>query len=674
MTQILLGIASFTICMTGQVFWLNKKLENNVNNIILAASNVFVIIAISSNILAVLGIYNINVVMILLLDVGILLCLANRNYLKQHEWTKGEKRSFLGLFVCLLFIFFLYSFFTIIPFGIGRDPSAYFYEAIHIAQTGGIHFDGDPFISQNYDEVKNLIDLNGAALYSAYDYQISDIPGDTVIQFLHMFPSCLATGYSLAGIKGLLLVNPILSILSLSLIFIYMKDILSVPKAAGIAFLFCALNPAQIYASRITQSEILCQFIFILSLYYYGKAHKYGSLWLFAASGILQGLMTFNRIDMYILGVGIFSLAIYYIWSCPEYTKGILLYSGSYFLMAVLSLYYGFHFSFPYFMDHWEMGVLSKIIIFDSVLFVIVLISVVVQYVFFRNKRLPDVVDFFSHNKIAIMGLASSLIILTLFAYFIRPIITVAQNDAQRFSSHSLVEFCFYTSFPAIFFAIFGLCKLIYALPTKSISFYLPWLLIGMSNLFLYIYSPSIASDQIWASRRWITICIPFILMLSAIGISNLVTKKRTFQVKIIICALTIFFMLFQTRGFLLKNIGGNIWEEYEQYSELIGDDKLYFCNNKFIVTLLREIWDKKNVYRTKTTFNESIEEYLSENGLAYYIGDLPQAIINNPNIVVTKIKNYSLNSNELERAYGRMPTKIVDVTIIADIYRLEHE
>ena len=393
-------------------------------------------------------------------------------------------------------------------------------------------------------------------------------------------------------------------------------------------------------------------------------------------SGMLVGLMTFNRIDMYILGAGVFVLALYHIWIKPENIKAILVYSFSYVVVGGLALWYGCAFSYPYYKDHWDMGVLSAVLIGNILLLALVLISLAVRKYLLKDLKVFDPIEFFSENKKAILILMAVLVCAFLFAYFLRPFIGGRGRDPKdpiRFQNNAMVEFCFYTSFIAVFFAIYGIYKLIRNISGEVIGSYLPWAFMGMSNLLVYIYNPSIASDQIWASRRWVTICIPFVLMLTAVGISRIRLKKATAFAQTALCAGIVAFLLYQGRGFLFKDIGGQIWEEYGQFAKTIDEDGLYFCSNKFTVTILREIWGKRNVYRTDADFGNNIEEYLKDNDAVYYVGDIPSGIKNNMNLTVRKVADYTLYSNELERAYGVMPTQIVPSILCTDIYRVEY-
>lgn len=677
---ILFGVA-FGTCLIGQMEMLRKLVGKFMENMLISITNVILIVALSANALAVFGKYSLRNVSVLLLATGLIFCIFFRDYECKINFCKEIGKSRLKpvfVFVfCAICFFLIYSIFTIIPFGIGRDPSVYFYEGIHIAQSGGIHFSGDRFIAQNYEELKDIIEVSGAGMYSAYEYGVSDVPGDIIIQFLHMFPCLLAIGYDLAGVWGMQLVNPIMAIFCAVLVFLNMKKISDNERTAWIAFFLCALNPAQIYSARITQSELLCQLIYMLGIYYFGIAWKQKKMWVFALSGVLAGLMTFNRIDMYILGIGIFMLALYHIWIKPENMKAILVYSFSYTIVGCLALIYGCTFSYPYYKDHWDMGVLFAILLCNAILFIIVFISAIIQKKNVIKKRFIDPIAFFAEKKNAMFFFISLLVGLVLYTYFLRPIIASVGGDISeelRFRSNALVEFCFYTSFLAILFAIYGIFKLIWNVSVEKIYSYLPWAFMGMSNFLVYMYNPSIASDHIWASRRWVTICIPFVLMLTAVGISSLNVKRITLFVQIAICTGFVAFFMFQGRGFLFVDIGGQIWEEYDQYAQILDKDEIYFADNKMLVTILQKIWGKSNVYRINEEFQNNIETYLeSKNEPVYYIGDISSGVKNNSNLAVRKVADYTLYSSELERAYGRMPEHISTVTIPADIYRVEY-
>lgn len=666
MFQQLLFISACIICLLGISGMLNNMLKLEQDAFVLSGAVVLLMCASFSNVLAVFGVFNAIYVLLFLLLVGIVMLIK---FKRSIPTLMVKKES-----VIIILIFFIsigtYVSYKIIPFGTGRDPSVYFMEGIHIARTGGISFSGDSFIADNYESLKYIIDTSYSGLYSAYDYGISNTPGDIVAQFLHIFPCLLAFGYSLFGINGLLAINPIIASLSMGIVYIYVKHLFG-KKSAYIAAAFCAFNPAQIYCARITQSEMLGQLIFLLSIYLFSLGWSKRSNGVMAFSGALVGFATFNRIDMYILGIGVYILTLYHIWMRPVNKKMVCVYCAGYSIVGTLALIYGIIFSYPYYKDHWDMGVLFYILLCNAILGILVIISNIARRRWLKNREC-DIFELISKNTRLLNLCFIFLLIVILYAYYLRPIYAIASgglSESQRFNSNALRELCFYISILAVFLGVYGLYHLMKNYMAERWEQLLPLIFMGMSNLLIYVYQPSIASDHIWASRRWITICIPFILILAGYGVSCVSYKSFGKYFQVISAMIVLCYMLLQGRGFLQENIGGYILEEYKIFSDKLQNDKLYFCQNKWTVTVLREIFDKKNVLRLKNDYVSYLPEYLEDKNEIYIIGSLPESIKSDEQFYYRKVLDSYIYSNELEHSYGKMPVDIQPVVVDTQIF-----
>ena len=195
----------------------------------------------------------------------------------------------------------------------GRDPGVYLINGVHIAKTGGITYESNVYLNEHYEEVKDLLKLDAPGFYSEYEYGISKEPGSVVTQFLHMFPSLLAVGYRVGGLEGLVRVNAFINFFALSIMYLLTKRMFG-EKAAGLALLFLTVNPAQLWAGRITQTELLSQMLLFLGIYWFYEGWETEKLRYAGYAGLLFGISTFNRIDAYIIGVGILVMWGYCEW------------------------------------------------------------------------------------------------------------------------------------------------------------------------------------------------------------------------------------------------------------------------------------------------------------------------------------------------------------------------
>ena len=142
--------------------------------------------------------------------------------------------------------------------------------------------------------------------------------------------------------------------------------------------------------------------------------------------------------------------------------------------------------------------------------------ALIVKALFLRKKKERE--DLLSHDLFRkLIQISTILLFLAfLFAYFIRPVISGAEFGTQKyFVENAMAEFCFYTSFIAVPMAIFGMYRLLTS-KKKGVEGLFLFLLTGLASLIGYIYRPSIVFDHIWASRRWVPVAIPFIIILCA--------------------------------------------------------------------------------------------------------------------------------------------------------------
>ena len=541
----------------------------------------------------------------------------------------------------------------------GRDPGLYFIDGIHIAETGSMQYDSDSYVDENYDDIKEIIDLGYPGLYSAFEYGVSDKPGKIIPQFMPMFPSFLAVGYDLAGIEGLIRINGIIGIACLLAIYYFVKEFFG-KKAALISFLFLLCNPAQIWNARITQTELLCQLFFFMALYYIGKGWDEERKLYALFGGFLIGISSLNRIDVYILGVGIFLTYIY----CSlfnikkiKYARRIM---NSYVVCMILSLVYGYLFSYPYMYDHWNNGTLSQIVLLNLALYILANIFGLSSRFFKNRSCVKNIYFLIANNKNNMFIFTGILLVVFLFTYFIRPLC-----NPDSFNNNSLVEFCFYTSFFAFPFAIIGIFNTFYKLGQKQEKL-LPFFLISGVSLVIYIIRPSITPDHIWASRRWIMVNIPFILILAAVGISCI---KIKFSVGIRGFIITYFigFFLFQSQGFIFeKNLNG-ITTGYEKTALSLSDDKIYFTFREEIASVLRYVYGKK-VYILNND-KENLINYLEKNERILLVGE--ENDLKSFNIQLKKESSSVITGKMLEKTFGKMPYQLEDRTNGGDVYEV---
>ena len=186
-----------------------------------------------------------------------------------------------------------------------RDPALYVLNGVNIAKSGGMEFEENTFIRENYEEIQNFTDITYRGFYSDFLEGDEEEPGHLTSQFLHYFSSALAIGYSLAGLQGLFAVNSVIALFCLIAVYYFCKQIFN-KNVAFLSILFLACCPAQLWCARIPQTELLYQLFYVVGTYMMCvsllKEKPVNGFF----SGVLIGFIGLNRMDSYVLGIGIF--------------------------------------------------------------------------------------------------------------------------------------------------------------------------------------------------------------------------------------------------------------------------------------------------------------------------------------------------------------------------------
>ena len=144
----------------------------------------------------------------------------------------------VGLLVLLGVAAVLYFCFPTTYLSGGRDPGLYLINAIHIAETGSFQYASDPYMVQHYAALSGVARLDYPALYSAYEYGLTNDVGQVVPQFLPVLPAMLAVGYDLGGIGAAVRVNGVTGLLCLAAAYALVKPLYG-GKAATCSPRFC---------------------------------------------------------------------------------------------------------------------------------------------------------------------------------------------------------------------------------------------------------------------------------------------------------------------------------------------------------------------------------------------------------------------------------------------------
>lgn len=587
-------------------------------------------------------------------------------YFKSALFYKYDKLVIVGMLVCAV----LYLVFPTEYFLGGRDPGLYTINAINIVNNGSMVYLSDAFINEQYSRLYDVVRTGYPGIYSEFSRGVSQLPFSTHPQFLPMFPSALAIGTNVAGMFGLYRVNGVLALLAILSIYFFTKKYFGL-FPARLAFLFMALNPSQIWNARITQTELLSQWLFFMGVIYFAQAWEKNSFKLVALSSVLIGIGCFNRVDTYIIGLGILAVLIYAALFCKERLGICAVSSGVYICFVGLSLVYGFKCHYGYFSDLWNGGSFSGVIFITGFFAVVALGCIGFRLLFLRKRELKNIFIAVFHSKPGAITICGILFAAFLFAYFVRPLLNSQPIGTNAyFSANAMAEFCWYTSFIAIPLAILGLYKKLRGDLQEAQSLYF-FFAASIASIVGYIINPTITPDHLWASRRWITVNIPAILLLCAFGIqqlgyilNNRVAVKKWVQVGATMCVSL--YLLYQSMPFLTVSMLHGTTAQLANVAAQLGDEEVYYTRSVNLALPLRVMYGKK-IYMFSCTIQEAAEKL----GSFLYVGE---PVEHEFEINYEPISQGVVNGLFPPRLRGQYPREAIESNYDASVGRVSYQ
>jgi len=242
-----------------------------------------------------------------------------------------------------------------------------------------------------------------------------------------------------------------------------------------------------------------------------------------------------------------------------------------------------------------------------------------------------------------------------------------------------MVEFTWYTSFVAIPLSIYGLFLALKGNRKKFESQYL-LLLIGVISVVGYTYRPSITPDHFWASRRWVTVNIPFVLIYCSLALCGLFkhtmkatdNKKNSFlySAKEIIGAfctiIVVIYTISQSSIFLFQPMFEDVVYGMTLLAKQLDPDAVHLTTNAHLAGSLRFIF-RKNAYIVsgEPRHDPNIGSHL------YFISeqtDIQPSFDTNFQLV----SNQRVSGQFPERSIGSFPSELIDWGWDFNVYRVE--
>lgn len=568
-----------------------------------------------------------------------------------------------GILYCSMPTYYMWS---------GRDYGLYYINAVHTAKTGSIDYETDTWLDENYEELSDTIIKGYPAFYSSYDEGISDHYGDLNPQFLPLYWCLLSVGYSIAGNAGLYAITALMSVVSLAVLYIFMQRFFG-KKGAVLATALLAFCPAQIWGARITQSEQMIQLLFFLATVFFGIGWQQKKNSMMYLGTLFIGLGCFCRMDNYLMGLAIFAIAIYAILFQKDRVNSSIKCVALYTALMMISIVYGFWKHYGYYRDHWEVGVLRKLLLVNLALLAVTIFLFLCNRIFRLEFKKNYIAKGLSYRRTSlIISIGVGLILL--FFYYIRPLV---------FGINYFPQFCYYFCPLMLIFFVVGIYHLTRIADEKSfyINFepLLLWIVIGSAYCLLYSYSPSITMDHYFMSRRWVPVNFPFIICIGVVGYFKLIHYNKTNEkVKKIITSIASTMMLIigvyiASRDLILvyKVAYKDIEKTFAQVAEAIPKDAVVLTDKESIASTLRYVYDK-NVYwiNWEGSTNE-LQQFVNTHDDVYYLGKFSTSHFRDA-VSVDAIYVGKIGGIAPESCYDYYPKHNQEFFVPANLYHLK--
>ncbi len=451
------------------------------------------------------------------------------------------------------------------------DAGVYANHAVHIERTGRLDI---PY--------KNISDAVAAVIDTHwYEPQYGKIyaPGfyltvpTITVQFAHLLPVWLAQVFASFGFDGLIRFNALMALFSMMLFYGIAEKFMDRRLAVAAAFVF-ALNPGQIWMARTTLTEIITQLFLWSGLLLLINAFDKREKKLAAIAGLMIGLTGLLRIDSFLLVPLCISANFVMKIAYPDDTEADKSLWRSFYLV-LLPLFACAYCYYVYFTQPYAYA-LSNL---TTKIGVVTLISLglhvctygkcaeIIRYILFSR-------NFFVMTCCTVVGLAT-------YAYFIRPnlgdpylIKGVLANwnksiGMRDFREDSFVNLTKYISTILTWSAIGGFLVLIDKIRTCKLSrSVIVLIFIAGGYSILYLWTPSINPNHIYAIRRYIPVVIPCFIFSAFFFFDTFIAKFKQSYSRLILISLFVYLGYFIVKS---DQLIAGVAEEKGTYIELKG-------------------------------------------------------------------------------------------------------
>jgi len=515
--------------------------------------------------------------------------------------------------VALLVAFFHALFPTYYMLG-GRDPGLYFMYAVVIGKTGGLEL----------MTAANLVAGSGferfihplyPGLYDPVSRGFDSDPTLYFAQFHHAFSAFSAILYQLAGIEGVVRTNAVISFFALWSFGEVIRRLCGA-RLAVVGILFLGLNVAFVWNARTTLTEMMSLAAVFAGLAFLITAlEKENRYWQAALAGALLSISVFSRIDGVLVSGLLLGLIFLYEKNDISTRRVLLIALGTYLVLSVVALLDAWLNSRGYYQDLWVIGSARNLIVGHAlcmVLAISILLARGTRAWTWSEGQLAN--RWSSVTKLIALGCAA----LFVFLYLVYP-----DRDPKDFGHRAFTEMAWYVSLALFVAAPFALWTTArrrdHRISFILISFFL-------AAVILFSVNPAISPDHIWASRRWVPLAIPGLVLAFVVWVS--VVEKRLGLLLIIAVSVVYATTSYPyAKQFYFTSILDGYKESYDEAahdlkSVIQSDDALVFSKDGWTASILRYVYELPVVLLNGRGATKLLTSPLPHDREIYFLGN----------------------------------------------------
>jgi len=533
----------------------------------------------------------------------------------------------------------------------GADSGVYVNLGANIARSGGILIHDqtlaelDPILYPAL--LREYPDGQPTPYYLFPGFYVPGEPAGFVVpQFYPLHPVWLAVLFSFGGLEANLLGTPLWALLGSLAVYLAAREMFGW-KAAVLSLCALSINAMQVWFARYPTAEMLTQYVFWMGVYAFAawfSGRQPARVWALVA-GLGLGAVLLVRIDVYFLLAVPLLLVVWLRWNKQRPASSLWFFIPMLGL-SIHSLVHGLFFSWPYFNDTFQHGIL----LLGKYLMPLALLALLGLAGLVSLGRRADwreqVVDKWLAGRPIVLGLLIVVVLaLAVYGYWIRPVLGGSLETRSywygggeipmNLDRENLIRLGWYLSPLGIALAVWGACLLLWKLDRKTILF----MGCGLFFSLLYLWRIQANPHQIYVMRRYVPVVMPFFVVAAAYGVVWVYERPARWQkvLGIVVGAVWVLSLAWLARGFVSQvDYRGVVAQMDELNSRLAPNSVLIFNDQSpvgqgdFLGTSLQFLYGH-TVYSLRQPellpnghLERQIEKWQSEHRQVYWLGQPP--------------------------------------------------